>query len=107
MVLSQVTRTISATGFSPGTISAAGLSTLYSWDCNGGLVTSTADPNGGVTSYSYATAGGVADPFWRIRKLTDPLSAISTYTYRQFTGTSPATEEVTLCSITAHRRKIH
>jgi YD repeat-containing protein len=59
------------------------------WNCNGGVQTSVTDPNNQVTSYSYAVSG-VADPFWRVLLVTDPLSNATNFSY------SPTTAETSV-----------
>jgi RHS repeat-associated protein len=62
------------------------LSRSMTWDCNGGVPTSSTDENGQTTSYGYVnTATSVADPFWRVSSVTDPLGNVTNIT---FTATS-------------------
>jgi len=56
------------------------LSRSMTWDCNGGVMTSLSDENQKPTSYQY-TLNGVADPFYRILALADPLSNTVNYSY--------------------------
>jgi RHS repeat-associated protein len=67
-------------GMFPGTVSAGGLSTSATYDCNGGVRTSSTDANGNVTT-SDLTLGG-ADPFWRPKGTIDPLSNETTFYYQ-------------------------
>ncbi|MGA7769965.1 MAG: hypothetical protein WCA27_27530 [Candidatus Sulfotelmatobacter sp.] len=53
-----------------------GLTSHATHNCDGGVITSSTDPNGAVTSYEYTNAGGTADPFWRVSSVTDPLSYV-------------------------------
>jgi YD repeat-containing protein len=55
------------------------LTTHNQWDCNGGVMTSTTDPNGAVSSTNYVGDG--ADPFWRPETTTDPTSVVTTFDY--------------------------
>ena len=52
------------------------LSTSETWDCNGGLPTSTTDANSQPTVISYGS-----DPFWRPIQITDPESNIVNSSY--------------------------
>jgi YD repeat-containing protein len=65
------------------------LSRQMTWDCNGGVVTSSTDENGQTTSFSY-TANGT-DPFWRIKSTTDALSNTTSYAYTPTTFESVLT----------------
>jgi len=66
----------------PTQITTAGLSHYLTWDCNGGVETSTKDANGQTTSYSYTNpSSGVADPFWRLTQVTYPDTGQTTTTY--------------------------
>ena len=57
-------------------MSVAGLTTSYTYNCTGGVVTSVTDPNNATTSTSYT------DPyFWRPASTTDPLSNVTYYNY--------------------------
>jgi RHS repeat-associated protein len=61
---------------------AAGFNTLFTWDCNGGVMTSTTDPNNQPTSY------GWTDPnYWRLTQITYPDGGQKTATYN--TATTP------------------
>jgi RHS repeat-associated protein len=55
------------------------LSRSMTWDCNGDVVTSATDENSQVTGFNYTTNG--ADPFWRVKAVTDPLNNTINYTY--------------------------
>lgn len=57
------------------------LTTAYTWNCFGGVVTSTTDANGQATNYGYLDQNGVADPLWRLRSTTDPLGNTTLYTH--------------------------
>jgi len=66
----------------PTQITTAGISHYLTWDCNGGVETSTKDANGQTTSYSYTNpSSGVADPFWRLTQVTYPDTGQTTTTY--------------------------
>jgi YD repeat-containing protein len=71
------------------------LTTSQTWDCNGGVLTSSTDANGQVTNYGYLDQNGKADPFWRRRSVTDPLNNTSQTIYSAG-GTLPATAETVL-----------
>ena len=59
---------------------AAGFNTLFSWDCNGGVMTGTTDPNNQQTSY------GWTDPnYWRLTQITYPDLGHKTATYNTAT----------------------
>jgi RHS repeat-associated protein len=60
----------------PTNVTTGSLSTSASWNCNGGVMTSSTDANGFTTSYNYGS-----DPFWRVMSVTDPLSNVTSYTY--------------------------
>ncbi len=64
-----------------------GLSTSQTWDCNGGVVTSTTGMDGHSATMAYA------DPLWRPSTYTDPTSAASNYSY---STSAPMTAEGTL-----------
>jgi RHS repeat-associated protein len=53
----------------------AGLTESVTWDCNGGVQTSTTDANGQIVKTSYN------DPLWRITSQTDALSNVTSYSY--------------------------
>jgi RHS repeat-associated protein len=63
---------------------AAGFNTLFTWDCNGGVMTGTTDANIQLTSYSWT------DPnYWRLTQITYPDGGQKTATYN--TATTPWT----------------
>lgn len=68
-------------GAFPTQVNVGGLSTYNTWDCNGGVLLTTADDNqqsaGVNTTYGYKNAAGVADPLWRVSSITDPLGNIA------------------------------
>lgn len=68
------------------------LATSQTWNCYGGMLTSTTDANGANTQYGYLDQNGVADPLWRLRSTTDPLSNRTWITYSP-AGTIPVTAE--------------
>ncbi len=74
---------------------SGGLETLTAWNCNGGVPTSTTDPNLKVTGYGYQTVGGTADPLWRMLSITDPLGNVTWSTYSPG-STVPPTQESNL-----------
>lgn len=53
----------------------------FTWDCVGGVLTSTTDANGAKTQYSYVSSSGPADPYWRPLSVTDPTGAVTTTCY--------------------------
>jgi RHS repeat-associated protein len=55
-------------------VSAGGLTTSYTWDCNGGVVTQVSDPNSQPTKYTYESR-------WRIASITDPANNFTNHTY--------------------------
>jgi RHS repeat-associated protein len=60
------------------------MSTSQTWDCNGGVVTSTTDPNGQITGKSTTinyVVNNVADPFYRPRSVVDPLGNTTNLSY--------------------------
>ena len=57
----------------PTSVSKGGLATSYTWNGVGGVKLSATDANGKTTTYGYQSSGGVADPWWRLRSVTDPL----------------------------------
>ncbi len=79
-------------------ITAGGLTTSYTWDCNGGVVTSVTDPNSQITQYGYVaqSPSSTPDPFWRVLSTTDPLGYVTWNTYTPATSTTPATQETAL-----------
>ena len=63
---------------------AAGFNTLFTWDCNGGVMTGTTDANNQPTFYSWT------DPkYWRLTQITYPDGGQKTATYN--TATTPWT----------------
>lgn len=55
-------------------------STSSTWDCGGGVVTSSADLNGNASNLSYVNPfSHVGDVFWRVQQATDPLNNTTTY----------------------------
>ncbi len=69
------------------------LSTAQAWDCHGGVVTSTTDANSQPTTFGYVSQGNVADPFWRVLSMTDPLGNV---TWNVYSASAPFTQETTL-----------
>lgn len=63
---------------------SGGLVSTTEWNCNGGVVTETLDPNNQPTTYAYN------DPLWRLTSMTDALGHATTYSY------TPTTFESTL-----------
>ena len=63
------------------------LSTSQTWNCTGGVQTSTTDANGKTSSVSFADAN-----YWRPTSTTDATGAVTTMTY----ATSPMAGESTL-----------
>ena len=60
----------------PTSVSVAGLTTSYGYNCTGGVATSVTDPNNTTTSATYS------DPyFWRPASTTDALGNTTTYSY--------------------------
>jgi YD repeat-containing protein len=58
-----------------GTVTST-LTSSQTWDCNGGVMTSSTDANGQTTTYGYGS-----DPFWRPLSVTDPAGNTLAYTY--------------------------
>jgi RHS repeat-associated protein len=58
---------------------SSAMSTSQTWDCNGGVVTSSTDVNGNQVSTSFVGDG--ADPFWRPETATDALGNVTTFDY--------------------------
>jgi RHS repeat-associated protein len=77
-------------------VSSEGLTTSYTWDCNGGVVTQVKDANGQPTNYGYVNQIGTPEPFWRLNSTTDALSNVTWKTYTHATSTAPATVETAL-----------
>jgi RHS repeat-associated protein len=71
------------------------LTTAQTWNCTGGVLTSSIDANTQVTVYGYVDQNGKADPLWRVRSVQDPLDNITWTTYSPG-GTLPATVETSL-----------
>jgi len=69
-------------GSYPTQITTAGLSTTYTWDCNGAVVTQTTDPNQQPIGYTYN------DPFWRMKTMTDAEENVTNYSYTATTSES-------------------
>jgi RHS repeat-associated protein len=72
-------------GLLPTSVTTAGLTTSIQWNCNGGVVTQTADANHQPTNYTYN------DPLWRVKSMTDPLGIVTNYNYL-----SPTTTETVM-----------
>ena len=63
--------------FPTGVSEPLSLSRSMTWNCTGGVQTSTTDENGKISSTSYTT-----DPyFWRPESATDPSNAATSFTY--------------------------
>jgi hypothetical protein len=62
-------------GLLPTSVTSVGLTTTYEWNCNGGVVTETLDPNSQPTSYGYN------DPLWRLTSTTDAMGNTTTNSY--------------------------
>lgn len=73
-----------------------GLSTSQTWNCSGGVVTSSTDANGKVSTYVYLDQNGKADPLWRMLSSADTLGNITYNTFVPATATVPATQESSL-----------
>jgi RHS repeat-associated protein len=73
-------------------VTSGGLSTSLTWDCNGGVVTQWGDFNQQNTSFGFLTPSGIADPFWRVLSVKDPLGNVTWNTYT----TAPPTKETAL-----------
>lgn len=71
------------------------LTTSQTWNCVGGVLTSTTDANGQTAAYGYANQSGTADPLWRLISTTDPLNN-TTRTAYSAGGTLPVTVETSL-----------
>jgi hypothetical protein len=69
------------------------LSTSQQWNCNGGVLTQATDENNQPTGYGYVTAGGAADPYWRVLSTTDPLGNVTWNAYTPATSSTFATQE--------------
>jgi len=68
------------------------LSTTATWNCTGGVMTSSLDANQQPTSYQYKNDSS----FWRPDNMTDALSNVTAYTYTAPTPTTPAQAESAL-----------
>lgn len=75
-------------GLLPQTVTQqpSGLNESLTWDCNGGVTTSTADVNGQILHTNYVV-NNAADPLWRPLGTTDPLGNAALDAY------SPTTSE--------------
>jgi hypothetical protein len=69
------------------------LATSQTWNCNGGVKTSSTDANGNITNYTYA------DPLWRLTKVGFPDGGNTTTTYN--TGSTFPWSTSTSTAITA------
>jgi RHS repeat-associated protein len=56
----------------PTSISKDGLTNNSTWDGWGGVKLTDVDANGNTTTFGYVDSKGGADPFWRVRMVTDP-----------------------------------
>jgi len=66
----------------PTQITTAGISQSFTWDCNGGVTTSSKDANSQTTSHTYTNpANGIADPFWRLTQTIYPDGGKFTTTF--------------------------
>ena len=63
-------------GAFPTQVTVGSLNTYVSWNCDGGVKTSSTDASGNVTNYKYVNAAGTADPLWRLSQVIDPLSNV-------------------------------
>lgn len=68
---------------------ATNLTTHATWDCNGGVQTSSTDANGQVSHIDYVGDG--ADPFWRPETSTDPAGVVATFDYTPTSAQSATT----------------
>jgi YD repeat-containing protein len=60
----------------PTSVTKGGLTTSYTWNGIGGVMLTQVGPNGSTNqtaTYGYENSSGTADPWWRVRSLTDPL----------------------------------
>jgi hypothetical protein len=55
-------------------VTKGGLTTYATWNGIGGVKLTDEDASSNVTIYGYESSGGTADPWWRLRSVTDPLS---------------------------------
>ena len=76
-------------GAFPTSVSVAGLTTNYAYNCTGGVVTSVTDPNNAIASTSYTDGF-----FWRPASTTDPLGNVTNYYYYPALGIVGQTEFV-------------
>jgi hypothetical protein len=60
-------------GVFPTSVVADGMTTHYTWNCTGGVLLTSKDANGNVTTYGYKNRAGTAEPFWRLSSVTDPV----------------------------------
>jgi RHS repeat-associated protein len=63
----------------PTSITTAGLTSSFTWDCNTGAQLSSTDPNSSVTSASYTVNG--ADPLYRVKSVAGALGETVNYFY--------------------------
>lgn len=69
-------------GSYPTLVSSGGLSTSITWNCDGGVMLSRTDANNQPTTFDYRDSGsGIADPYWRLKSITDPLGNITKGVY--------------------------
>ena len=60
----------------PTSVTKGGLTTSYTWNGTGGVMLTKVGPNGSTNqkaTYGYENSSGTADPWWRVRSVTDPL----------------------------------
>ncbi len=86
-------------GAFPQTISAGGLSSSETWDCNGGVITSVKDPNNQTTTYSFDTTHN----FWRVSDIAFPDGGAITWTYND---APPSIVKTTKLSSTENRTDV-
>jgi len=67
----------------PTSVTAGGLTIYKTWNCTGGVLLTSSNPNNSklVTTYGYASKAGQADPYWRVMSTTDPLGNTVYKTY--------------------------
>jgi RHS repeat-associated protein len=68
----------------PTSVTKGGLTTSSTWNGVGGVKVTDVGPNGSInqkTIYGYVNSSGTADPFWRVKSVTDPLSNTVWKTY--------------------------
>jgi RHS repeat-associated protein len=63
----------SCSGAFPTQVTTNGVSHYYTWNCDGGVKLTGTDANGNVWTTGYAGTTGVADPFWRVSSIQDPM----------------------------------